>query len=182
MVYCKCWQERSEENMIVYDNRFNGNEWFIIAGLIVGISIMYFLPKRFPKKISIVFFMCGVFSGFFFDHSLSVEPVDYYDVNDKSTYQIMDFLSYVSYGPISYFFFYFYDRLKPSSSLLYILIWSFISVGLEWCAEKVGVFHYKHGYQLYYSFPIYLLVNSCWTLLYYRYHGTVANSNRDSVL
>lgn len=157
----------------VYDHHFNLNEWFIIGGLIIGISIMLFLPKRFPRNTSILFFTCGVYSGFFFDHSLSVQPVSFYDVNDSSSYQFMDFLSYLSYGPISYFFFYFYDRLRPSSSLFYILIWSLISIVLEGCAVKAGVFHYRFGYKLYYSFPIYLLVKSCWLYLYYRVHGNV---------
>lgn len=156
--------------MIIYDNHFNSNEWFIIVGLLIGIITLIIIPKRFPIKTAIVFFMCGFFTGFFFDHSLSVEPVSYYDVNDKSSYQIMDFLSYITYGPVSYLFFHIYDRLRPVSIPIYILIGSLISTGLEWGAVHAGIFHYRHGYNLYFSFPIYLLVQSCWLALYYRYH------------
>ena len=156
--------------MIVYDNRFNANEWYIIAALCIGILCVWLFPKRFSRQTAFVFFMCGVYSGFFFDHSLSVEPVSFYDVNDVSKFQIMDFISYWMYGPYSYFFFYVYDKLqlKPSRIPIYILVWSLLSVGNEWLAVKCGVFHYRHGFQLAYSFAIYLFVQSCWIALYYR--------------
>lgn len=162
--------------MIVYDNRFNSNEWFIILGLCIGITVLFFLPKRFPPKTAIVFFMCGVFTGFLFDHSLSVQPVSFYDVNDNSSYQFIDFLSYITYGPFSYMFFHFYDRLRPKSIPLYILIWTLISYGTEWCAHYAGVFHYRHGYKIYYGIPIYLAVQSLWVFFYHRYHGANAPS------
>lgn len=60
---------------------------------------------------------------------------------------------------------------KKLSIPSYILIWSLISVGIEFIATRSGVFHYRHGYKLYYSFPIYLLVQSCWLVLYHRYRG-----------
>ncbi|MDQ0198233.1 hypothetical protein J2S10_001374 [Neobacillus ginsengisoli] len=168
--------------MNVYDNHFNSNEWFIVVGLCIGTITLFFLPKRFPRKTSIVFFTCGVFSGFFFDHSLSVEPVNFYDVNDNSSYQFIDFLSYVTYGPLSYLFFYFFDRLRPVSIPIYILIWSLISLGMEWSATYFGVFHYRHGYKLFYSLPIYLIVQSCWIVLYHRYHGSNSNLNSNPIL
>ncbi|WP_108671641.1 hypothetical protein [Peribacillus acanthi] len=155
--------------MKVYDNHFNLNEWFIIFGLCVGLLAIIFLPKRFSKKTSIVFFTCGIFTGLFFDHSLSVQPVSYYDVNDNSSYQMMDFLSYIAYGPISYLFYYFYDRLQKIPTPTYILLCSLFSTGLEWLSVQAEVFHYNHGYTLYYSFPIYLIVQSCWLVLYVRF-------------
>ncbi|TVY11974.1 hypothetical protein [Paenibacillus cremeus] len=158
--------------MIVYDTRFNSNEWFILGGLVLGFTVIYFLPKRFSKKHAVVYFMCGVFSGFFFDHSLSVEPRSFYDVNDTSKYEFMDFLSYFSYGSISYLFFYFYDRLYIHTSAgiaVYVLGWSLLSVGIEWLAVLVGVFHYQLGYKLAYSFPIYLIVQTCWVAFFCRY-------------
>ncbi|WP_308638550.1 hypothetical protein [Paenibacillus silvisoli] len=156
--------------MTVYDNRFDANEWFIVGGLVIGLVWTIFLPKRFSRKHLFIYFMCGVYSGFFFDHSLGVLPVNFYDVNDRSSYQVMDFLSYLSYGTVSYLYFYTYDylRLKPSRIPVFILVWSLISTGLEWLALLADVFHYQHGYKLAYSFPIYLIVQSCWIFLYHR--------------
>lgn len=156
--------------MIIYDTRFNANEWFIIVSLCIGLACIVLFPKRFPRQVLAVFFMCGVYSAFFFDHSLSVEPVSFYDVNDVSKFQLMDFLSYFMYGSFSYFFFYIYDLLqpKPSHTPAYILAWTLVSVGIEWVAVMFGVFHYRHGYQIAYSFPIYLIVQSCWIALYHR--------------
>jgi hypothetical protein len=158
--------------MIVYDHHFNANEWFILIGLVIGLIIIRLLPKRFPQKISILFFLCGVYSGFFFDHSLSVQPISYYDVNDRSAYQFFDFLSYITFGPVSYMYFYFYDRLKPASPPLYILIWAFIYLAIEALADFFGVYHYRHGYKIYYSFIIYLFVNSVWIGFYKRLYGS----------
>jgi hypothetical protein len=151
----------------VYDNHFNTNEWAILIGLLVSVFIVVVLPKRFSKKIAIVFFVCGIFTGFVFDHSISVQPVSFYDVNDNSSYQFFDFLSYLIFGPNSYLFFYIYDRFKPRSKAIYILLWSLVDVGLEYCAQLVGIYHYNYGYNIFYSFPIYLIVCSCWIGFYY---------------
>jgi hypothetical protein len=152
----------------VYDNHFNLNEWTILGALFVSVITVVLLPRRFPLKKSIVFFVCGIFTGFVFDHSVSVQPVSYYDVNDNSSYQFFDFLSYLTFGPKSYLFFYIYDRVKPFSKSIYILLWSLFDTGIEYCADLVGVYHYNHGYTIFYSFPIYLLVCSCWLGFYYR--------------
>jgi hypothetical protein len=158
--------------VIVYDHHFNLNEWTILIELFVGLIVILLLPKRFSRKMMIIFFFCGVYSGFLFDHSLSVEPVSFYDVNDKSSYQIMDFLSYISFGPDSYLFFYIYDRFKSVSAPIYILIWAFLDIGFEWIALQVGIYHYSHGYTIFYSFPIYLVVNSCWIRFYKKFYKT----------
>ena len=141
----------------------------MIISIVVGILVVLMLPKRFPKKTSAIYLLCGVFIGFFFDHTLSVLPVSFYDLNDNSRVELTDFLSHVMYGPYSYIFFYLYDRfkIKPRFSLVYILAWAFISAGLEKLFSHFGVFHYRHGYNLYFSFIIYLFVQSMWVAFYY---------------
>ncbi|WP_312094636.1 hypothetical protein [Niallia sp.] len=155
-------------NEIRYDNSFNTNEWSIVISLFIGLLLVLILPKRFTKKTASVYLMCGVFFGFFFDHTLSVLPVRYYVINDSSSFELMDFLSHVMYAPISYLFFYLYDffNIKPNFSLLYILVWGLVSVGVEKLCVTIGIFHYQHGYNFYYSFVIYLLVVSIWVLFY----------------
>lgn len=136
--------------MIRYDHHFNGNEWFVIIALIIGILVVCLLPRRFPKQIAIVFVGCGIFFGFFFDHTLSVLPVSFYDIGDTSHFELTDFLSQYMYGPYGYLFFYLYDRLsiRPRFSPIYILVWAFLSTGIEKVAEMLNVFHYRNGYNI----------------------------------
>lgn len=155
-------------NIIRYVTHFNANEWFIIASLFIGTIVVVLLPNRFTKKTTYVYLMCGMFFGFFFDHTLSVLPVSYYVINDSSSFELMDFLSHVIYAPYSYLFFYLYDffNIKPHLSLVYILVWAFLSVGIELFCSHIGIFHYQHGYNIYYSFVIYLLVISFWVIFF----------------
>jgi len=155
--------------VIHYDNQFNANEWFVIISIVVGLLLVFALPKRFSKKTSAVYLLCGVFIGFFFDHTLSVLPVSFYDLNDSSRVEWTDFLSHVMYGSYSYFFFYLYDYLKvtPRYFLIYILVWAFLSAGIEKLFLIFGVFHYRHGYNLSYSFIIYLIVLSLWVAFHH---------------
>ncbi|MFC4810881.1 hypothetical protein [Paenibacillus sp. GCM10023250] len=165
--------------MIIYDTRFNMNEWFVLSGFVIGIGLVLILPKRFTLQQSILFYMCGAYSGFFFDHSLSVTPLSLYDVNDTSDYEWIDFLSYFAYGAVAYMFFYVYDkfRIRPAYIPVYILIWSLASVGFEWISVKLGVFHYNYGYKLAYSFAIYLFVQTAWIALFFRYgRGNAGNT------
>jgi hypothetical protein len=145
------------------------NEWCIVIALIMGSIAVIGLPQRFPRKTAGVYLICGMFCGFFFDHTLSVFPVSFYVVNDTSRFEAMDFLSHVMYGPYSYLFFYLYDfvRIKPRHSLLYILVWAFISMGFERVSVAVGIFQYQHGYKIYYSFAIYLVTLSLWVILHH---------------
>jgi hypothetical protein len=170
MVNCSDRQERSDPCVIIYDNRFNANEWFVLSALCTGLLTIFLLPRRFRRKRAIIYFLCGVYTGFFFDQTLSLPPFGYYDVNDTSNYNIMDFISYWMYGPYSYLFFYVLDflKLKAAYCPVYIVVCSAISVFFEWIAMSCGVFHYLHGYSLYVSFPIYLVVQSIWVLLFYR--------------
>lgn len=154
---------------IRYDQQFSANEWFILSAFVIGALLVILVPRRFDLKTSGVFLMCGVFFGFFFDHTLSVFPVSFYRINDTSEFETMDFISHVVYAPVSYFFFYLYDlfQIKIRNSLMYVLAWSFLSCGFERISEAVGVFHYENGYKILYSFEIYLIVQSLWLLLYW---------------
>ncbi|GGE52667.1 hypothetical protein GCM10011391_34390 [Pullulanibacillus camelliae] len=160
-------------NVIHYDRGFNANEWAIIISIIVGILVVLILPKRFTKKKSAIYLLCGVFFGFCFDHTLSVLPVNYYDLNDSSQFEVTDFLSQVMYAAFGYLFFYLYDylKLRLRFALVYILIWTFISIGIEKLYSLLGVFHYQHGYNIFYSFDIYLLVQSIFVVIYYIIEG-----------
>jgi hypothetical protein len=155
-------------NLIRYDHHFNANEWSIVISLIVGAMLVLLLPKRFTKRTTCVYLMCGMFFGFIFDHTLSVLPVSYYVINDSSFFELMDFFSHVMYASVSYLFFYLYDlfRIRSKFSLVYILVWALVSTGAERLCVNLGIFHYRHGYNIYISFAIYLLVQSIWVQFY----------------
>jgi hypothetical protein len=82
---------------IVYDQKFNCNEWFVIAALTIGVILVWKLPKRFPIRKSLIYFLGFVFLGMVFDNTVGIPPFDYYDVMDRSSYELMDFVSYLSY-------------------------------------------------------------------------------------
>ncbi|KPV42535.1 hypothetical protein AN477_16980 [Alicyclobacillus ferrooxydans] len=156
-------------NIITYDNQFNANEWFVIVALFLGLFVTFKLPSRFSRKLSALYFLCGISFGAFFDLTLGTIPRSFYDIGDSSTYQFVDFLSLLMYGPFSYLFFYLYDFLKLNLKLspLYILSWTLLSLGTEWLGVQLGVFHYHYGYGLQISFVIYLIVHSLWVLFFY---------------
>jgi hypothetical protein len=147
---------------IIYDNKFDGNEWFAICMIVIGAAAIMFLPKRFTKTEALFNLMVGVVLGLMFDHTIAVPPLDLYDINDQSQYQLFDMISYLMYSPFGYLFIYFYYKLrfKGLYLLLYILIWTGFGICIEYLGVIVGVFHYKDNYKLYYSIPIYLMVQS----------------------
>jgi len=155
--------------MKVYDSAFNENEWFVIISIIVMNLAIWFAPKIFSTLESVGYYIFGIYIGLFYDHTLSIKPWDYYDVNDNSSYQFIDFLSYVMYGPYGYFFVYFYVKwnIKKLKIIPYILLWSGLSMLLEWIGLKVGLFHFDKGYKMYWSFPIYLLSQTMIIVFYH---------------
>ncbi|MDC3413237.1 hypothetical protein NC797_14470 [Aquibacillus sp. 3ASR75-11] len=146
--------------VVVYEREFDWNEWFVIIGVVLLSLFVWVAPKIFSLLESIAFYLYGVFFGMFFDHTISVRPWDFYDVNDSSAYQLIDFLSYVMYGPYSYFFLYFYVkfRIKGFLNIPYVLAWTCISLLTGWIGVQIGLFHFEKGYNHYWSLPIYLFV------------------------
>jgi hypothetical protein len=156
--------------VVNYDYAFNSNEWFIIVSLLAGYGLIFLLPKRFPFPLTILFLVIGINSGILFDHTISIPPFDFYDVNDSSYFELFDFFSYLQYGPYSYLFCYLHSHLKIKGyfNMLYIVVWSIIAMFLEGIATHLGVFHYKNGYTFIYSFPFYFYTQS-FTLVLYLY-------------
>jgi len=165
--------------MKVYDHGFNENEWFVIASILVMNLAIWFVPRIFSKLEAIGYYIFGIYIGLFYDHTISIKPWDYYDVNDSSSYQFFDFLSYIMYGPYGYFFLHFYVKwnIRDLRTIPYILVWSSFSVLMEWIGVKVGLFHYDKGYRMYWSFPIYLLSQ---TMMIFFYHLIVRNKRTEA--
>lgn len=153
---------------IVYDNQFNANDWFGIIGLCLGLFILFIVPSRFPRKLSILFCLCGLTFGTLADHYIGTVPKSSYDTGNTSAFDFADVPTLLMYGPYSYLFFYLYDLLKIKTNLipLYILSWALVSTFIEWFGILTGVFHYNNGYWLGISFMIYLLVHSFWVIFF----------------
>jgi hypothetical protein len=148
---------------------FNENEWFVIAIIVIGGIAVLVFPKRFTPTQTAFNLMIGVVIGLMLDHTIALPPFDYYDVGDEAQYLAFYIFSYVMYSPFGYFFIYFFERLKIRGfkTLLYIAIWTSMGILIEWLSVNVGVFHYKNGYKLIYSVPVYLFVESIHLGIYY---------------
>ncbi|MGO4886264.1 hypothetical protein ACJ2A9_00770 [Anaerobacillus sp. MEB173] len=154
---------------VIYDRSFNANEWFVIINIVVLVFLIWITPKIFTILEGTAHFLIGVAIGLFFDHTISVKPWDFYDVNDDSSYQLLDFLSYIMYGPYSYFFIYGYEKfnIKGYSHIPYVFFWGGFAVLMEWIGIKVGLFHYDKGFNMYWSFPIYILTLTIQIIFYH---------------
>ncbi|WP_421378207.1 hypothetical protein ACOJQI_12390 [Bacillus salacetis] len=166
--------------IVVYEQSFDGNEWFVISGLLILHLLLYLTPRIFSTLEGIAFYLFGITVVYFFDHTLSVKPWDFYDVNDSSSYQLMDVMYYVMNGPVGYFFVYLYCRLNISGyqTIFYLLLWSSFSVLTEWAGMKVGLFHYDKGYKMYWSFPIYMIVQMTLIIFYSKSRGSAQKEDR----
>lgn len=149
---------------IIYDNQFNLNEWTCIGFIVIGFAFYFSLPKLLSHSATTINMLFGIVTGLMFDHTIAIQPLDLYDVGDEAKYQWFDLFSYTMYAPFGYIFIYFYIYWKLASrrawTILYVVCWSLLGVGVEWIGVHTGIFHYKRGYEITYSFPIYLYVQS----------------------
>lgn len=149
---------------------FGMNDYFIIAAVILSWSIFFFLPKIFSKQLIILIILFSLTVASIMDNSFAVAPFDYYDILDGPEYTFMDLVVYLLYPPFGYFFLYFYKwlQIRIQYIFLYITAATFIAVCFEWINQKMGVFHYKNGYQIIYSICFYLVFQTI-LLVYYRW-------------
>ncbi|MCO7125739.1 hypothetical protein NIE88_08145 [Sporolactobacillus shoreicorticis] len=150
------------------DTAFNSNELFILISGIIAYVIIFLLPKRFTRQQTVTMLLIGIFISAFFDNTVCINPFNYYSVNDTPFVDFWDMLSFVMFGPFAYLFVYFYTGIGKNRStyFFYISVWALISMFAEALAWHVGVYHYKNGYQLFFSLPIYLIVLTV-TMVYY---------------
>ncbi|WP_243298431.1 hypothetical protein [Bacillus litorisediminis] len=154
---------------MILPKNFDQNEWFILISLIAVISIICFLPKRFPHSITILIFAYAVTVGRVTDRFLAAPWADFYDIMDTGKFDLFDLFSYVLYAMFSYLFIYIFHRMKMKGLLIlvYIVLWSLFSVGFEWISAQFEVVKYK-GWVPYLSFNYYLAIEAL-TLLFFTY-------------
>lgn len=147
---------------MIVEKSFGMNDWVVISGVFIIWLIFFILPKSFPRQHTILVMLYGLTVASVIDNSFGTNPFDYYDIMDGPEYTLMDGVVYLLYPPYAYFFFYIYRlfHFKVKGNIFYIILWSFISVFVEGVFTKFGVFHYKGGFSIYFSFSIYLIVQT----------------------
>ena len=154
--------------MMWVEKGFNLNDYFVICAVIVSWIIYFLMPKILPKQITVLVFLYTLTAAAIFDNSFGAAPFDFYDIMDGPAYTGMDVVLYFFYPPFTYLFLYFYERLHIQNRYLviYILGCTLFAFLIEWISFKFGVFHYKNGYNNFYSVGVYLLVQSILVLFY----------------
>ncbi|WP_335503378.1 hypothetical protein [Neobacillus vireti] len=149
-------------------NYFDLNETIILLFWFVLFYFYIKLPKQFPASLTVFILVFGAFSARLGD--ILFFPYDLYDVMDNPKHCIFDLILYTLIYPLYvYFYCYFYDRFKLSTEFqfLHIICWAILSFIFEWLGSKAGIYTYK-GWRPIYSFNIYLLLISWYTLMLYK--------------
>ncbi|MDQ0246830.1 hypothetical protein J2S09_004434 [Bacillus fengqiuensis] len=147
---------------MIVEKAFDINDWVVLVSIMVIWAIFCRLPKTFPRQTTVLIMLYGLTFASVLDNSFGAKAFDFYDIMDGPVYTVMDAFVYFLYPPFAYFFIYIYHLLKIKSRgiVLYIFLWSLLSILVESIYENTHVFTYKNGYSLFYSFCIYLTVQS----------------------
>jgi hypothetical protein len=141
--------------------KFDQNEWFVILNCVLGYTWLLFVPKRYPRVISILVILFSVTVAIIMDHTIATPPLDLYDINDLKKYELTDVITYFMYSPYALLSVYLFDKLNPNGLYftVYVIGWSLLAVCFEWLAIFFNVFKF-HGWTLLYSFSFYLFVTT----------------------
>ncbi|MBD2870009.1 hypothetical protein [Paenibacillus arenilitoris] len=155
-------------DIVSYDKGFNANEWFVIASFVISTVFIWVFPRILSPLETSYALLAGMVFGLIADHTVAVPPLDLYDVGDDSNFTLFDLFSYVMYMPFGYWFIYWHERMRIGGigTMSYILLWTIFGYGIEWLGTLAGVFHYKNGYRIEHSIPVYLFVQSLHLALY----------------
>jgi VanZ family protein len=145
---------------MILPTRIDLNEWFALSAGLIGLTVVLFLPRRFPIAMSAITWAFNFFLAIVLDHFLAGPVYDMYDIFDSPKYELFDLFTYlVVYPPAAYTLVYLFDkwRLTGVQTVAYVLGWVLLTTCLEWLAAKSGIFHYK-GWKIIYSFPTYTVI------------------------
>lgn len=153
--------------MIWIDN-FSLNEISLVIFNVISYSLMFFLPKKLSRELTCISVLSGLTTGMLFDFTLGGGPLDFYKQNDTNHYELFDLFYYLLFGPFGYFFMYLYNvlRINKITFIFYITAWSIMGIAVQWVFTILNVLTYQNNYQLTYSFPIFLLIQTL-TGIYY---------------
>src|SRR3954447_10813861 len=98
--------------MMLVENKFDQNDYFVIFAVIISWGIYFFLPKVFSKQLTILIFLYSLTAAGLFDNTMGAAPYDHYDIMDGPAYTVMDVVVYFIYPPFSYLFLYLYKKYQ----------------------------------------------------------------------
>ncbi|HZH57993.1 MAG TPA: hypothetical protein VEY70_00060 [Metabacillus sp.] len=155
---------------MVWIDNFSLNEISLIIFNVIGYSFMYFLPKKLTREVTCLSVLAGLSTGMLFDFTIGGGILDFYRQNDTNQYELFDVFYYLLFGPFGYFFMYFYNvlRVNKVTFIYYITAWSIIGITVQWLFTQLNILTYQNNYQLSYSFPIFLLIQTL-TGFYYTF-------------
>ncbi|WP_026562866.1 hypothetical protein [Bacillus sp. J37] len=141
---------------------FSLNEISLIIFNIIGYSFLFFLPKRLSREVKCLSVLAGLATGMLFDFTIGGGILDFYKQNDTNRYELFDVFYYALFGVFGYFFMYFYDKflVNKVTFIYYITAWSIVGILVQWLFTKLHILTYQNNYELAYSFPIFLLIQT----------------------
>ncbi|WP_158737947.1 hypothetical protein [Alteribacillus sp. YIM 98480] len=147
---------------------FDKNEISIIIMIAIAYAVIFLLPKKFTADITLLFLLFGFTIGVLHDFTIGGGLIDFYRLNNSHSYEIFDFLYYLLFAPFSYLFIYFYEvfRIHKITFIWYIIAWALIGVGMQSLFIWMDIIHFQNGYELHFSFPVFLMTQTI-TALYY---------------
>lgn len=115
--------------------------------------IVFFVPKRYPRVISVLVILFTVTVFIIMDHTIASPPLNLYDINDRKEYDMTDIITYFMYAPYALLIVYVYDKFSPTGLYFtaHIIMCSLLSLGFERLAVILNVFKYN-GWTLLYSY------------------------------
>jgi hypothetical protein len=156
--------------MLWTESGFGFNDYCLLGIITITWGIFFFIPKIFSKQITVLIFVYSLTVPSIIDNSFGVKPFDFYDIMDGPKYTGMDLVLYLLYPPYAYFFLFCYKKYCKSDKyiVLFISLATLFSFSFEWLIHQIGIFHYKHGYQIIYSIYFYLISQTILILFYRR--------------
>ncbi len=150
--------------------QFDQNEiYLVILNAIFYIVLFLLLRKRiFTRQVTLFSIVLGFTIGILFDFTIGGGLLDFYKVNDTNDYEVTDILYYLLFGPFGYFFFYSYEvfKIDKQKIILYVIAWTLVGVGAQWLFTELGIITLQKGYQLAFSFPVFLVIQTLTTIIY----------------
>jgi hypothetical protein len=137
---------------------FDKNEVFVLVIVVLCVGIFVLIRSLEPQLLQTEIIALVVFNLLFAtigDRMLAEPPLDFYDTLDYGHGEFFDSILQIVVYPIPIILFiHIYRKCKPNK-IVYIFVYAFILVGLEWISAKYfDVFQYK-SWKISYSYGFY---------------------------